>query len=151
MNIEIVPSIGILVFKGGDVLVVKHGEAAGHVTGVYGIPSGKLEGRSEKEVAVKELEEETGLQTKEEDLLEFPDNHFSADISRKDGTIKRFPWTVFICTKYSGELRGTEETIPEWVAISKLNTLESLLPNVIEAAKNGLSFFQSHPEFISGS
>jgi|SRR3989344_3381731 len=151
MNIEVIPSVGVLVFKGENVLVVKHGEAAGHITGIYGIPSGKLEGKIEKEVAVKELEEETGLQTREEDLIEFPGNHFVADIPRKDGTTKRFPWTVFLCTKYSGQLIGTDETSPEWVAISRLDTVKPLLPNVVEAVRNGLNFLHSQTKLTQMS
>ena len=151
MSIEIVPSVGVLVFQGRNVLMVKHGEAAGHISGTYGIPSGRLEERPLKEVAVKELEEETGLQTTEDDLLEFPGNYFEADIPRKDGTTKRFPWTVFVCTKYSGKLRGTDETRPEWIATARLNIIEQLLPNVIEAVQNGQAFLSSHPELVSGS
>ena len=39
----------------------------------------------QKEAAVRELSEETGLKTKDEDLAEFNGNYYVAEIERKDG------------------------------------------------------------------
>lgn len=55
-----IKSTGILVFKGNSVLLVKHGEKAGHINGVCGIPGGRFaENEGEKTTALRELKEET--------------------------------------------------------------------------------------------
>ncbi|HLD06679.1 MAG TPA: NUDIX domain-containing protein [Candidatus Nanoarchaeia archaeon] len=61
---NIIPTVGVLVYRNGEVLLVQHGAKASHLHGVYGLPAGKLEaGESEEEAAVRELFEETGLKT----------------------------------------------------------------------------------------
>jgi 8-oxo-dGTP pyrophosphatase MutT (NUDIX family) len=131
-----------LVFHEKDVLLVTSGVASGHITGTKGLPSGRVdEGETEAEAAARELFEETGLSTHEEDLSEFEGNFFQADIPRKDGTTKRYNWRVFEVKAYEGELRATEETIPEWVAIENIEQLDKegkLLPNIKNAIDNAL-------------
>lgn len=138
---KVIPSIGILIIKENKVLLVKHGPKATHLTGVYGLPAGKVEERGEKETAVKELMEETGLVTTVDNLNEFPNNEYSADIETKSGEVVRYPWRVFLCTNYSGSLKSSEETTPEWVEISKLNDYD-LLPNVNNAINAGIKFLE---------
>ena len=129
---ETIFSVGVLIIKDGKVLLVRHGESAGHLTGVYGLPAGRLnKDEDEKIAAVRELFEETGIVVSEEDLIEYPNDIWTADIKRKDGTIKTFQIKVFVCKKWSGELAKTEETTPEWVEIAKLDEY-NLLPNVKE-------------------
>jgi 8-oxo-dGTP pyrophosphatase MutT (NUDIX family) len=131
-----------LVFKEDNVLLVTSGVASGHITGTRGLPSGRVDlGETEQEAAARELFEETGLSAKEEDLSEFDGNFFQADIPRKDGTIRRFSWRVFEVGVYTGELRTTDETIPEWVAIEDIEDLDKegkLLPNIKNAIMNSL-------------
>lgn len=68
-----IPTVGVLVYRNDEVLLVCHGESAGHLTGVYGLPAGRLgEGESEIEAAVRELEEESGLMTSPERLEPLP-------------------------------------------------------------------------------
>jgi len=120
-----IPTVGTIIFKDDKVLLVKHGEAASHLTGSYGVPGGRLEeNETAKQAAIRELNEETGLITTEEDLEELPISVPPADIPRKDGTIKRFTITLFYCKKYSGNVRATDETTPEWIAVAELDKLQ---------------------------
>lgn len=110
----IIPTVGVVAFKGQQVLLVRHGEAAGHLTGRYGLPGGRFEeGETAVQAAEREFEEETGLTVFEGALVSFPENLFFAKIERKDGTIKEFSFEVFLCTNFSGDISGTEETHPE--------------------------------------
>lgn len=123
----------ILIFQNNQVLLVKHGETAGHMTGVYGIPGGRVdEGESLQEAAVREFAEETGLTVLENDIREFPNNEYSADIQRKDGTTKHFTMHIFLASKWEGSLENTRETTPEWINVDQLDSF-NLLPNVKEA------------------
>ncbi len=120
-----IPTVGILIIKDNKVLLVRHGEQAGHPTGSYGIPAGRLQDdETAKHAAVRELFEETGLVTTEDDLEEIPLSIPPADLPRKDGTVKRFTITLFSCKKFTGELRASDETIPEWVAVDQLDGLD---------------------------
>lgn len=136
---NIIPTVGVLIFKNNKVLLVKHGEKASHVTGSYGFPAGRLEeGETKKQAAVRELLEETGLMTTEDNLEELLLNIVPADIKRKSGEIQRFSITIFMCRHFSGELQETEETIPEWVELEKLGELDlehKLLPNILNAVR----------------
>ncbi len=133
-----IPTVGVLVYNEDQVLLVKHGEKADHLNDVYGLPAGRLmDGESELETAVRELNEETGLITTVDDLVELPKT-YSALIRRKDGE-KKFSLKVFLCRKYDGNIQGNDETIPEWVNISGLTKLD-LLPNTYDAVQQGLAY-----------
>ena len=135
-----IPTVGVLIFKNENVLLVKHGEKAGHVLDTYGIPAGRIEeGETKVQAAVRELAEETGLITTEQDLAELPLSIPPADITRKDGTIKRFSITVFLCRNYTGELISTEETIPEWADVNALDEYQ-FLPNTKQMIEEGKAF-----------
>lgn len=119
-----IPTVGILIFKNDKVLLVKHGEAASHITGVYGVPAGRIEDdETPPQAVIRELTEETGLIARERDLEKLLISVPPADIPRKDGTTKRFSITLFYCKKYAGDLRATDETTPKWIAVKDLDTL----------------------------
>ncbi|HUD09376.1 MAG TPA: NUDIX domain-containing protein [Patescibacteria group bacterium] len=123
----------VLLFKDNKVLLVRHGEAASHITGTYGIPGGRQEpNETLKQTAVREFGEETGLKIQENDLIEFPNNEYTADLQRKGGEIKRFTMHVFLVKEYQSELKSSAETFPEWIDLDKVSTL-NLLPNVENA------------------
>ena len=127
----------VLIFQGGSVLLVRHGENAGHITGTYGVPGGRIDGQETlKQAAMREVEEETGLEVMEEDLYEYPGNDYTADILRKDGTIKRVTAHVFVAKKFYGGLKAVQEIIPEWIEIAQLHTYQ-LLPNVEKMIVDG--------------
>jgi len=140
-----IPTVAVLIINGNQVLLVKHGPAAKHVNDVCGLPSGHIEdGETEIAAAVRELEEETGLKTTEDDLEEFPQNYYTARIPLKDGSNKEYGWRVYLCHKYEGSLRATDETEPFWAKVSDLDSL-NLLPNVKEAVYAGLSYLGQRP------
>lgn len=119
-----IPTVGVLIYKDDAVLMVRHGPKASHLTGSYGVPAGRLEeGESKLQAAVRELHEETGLVTHESDLVQLQLTVPPVDLPRKDGTTKRFMITLFYCLHYIGELSSSEETIPEWVQLTKLDDL----------------------------
>lgn len=125
-------TVGVLVIKDGKVLLVSHNEAAGNLNGTYGLPSGHLEkDEDEKIAAVRELFEETGIIVEHENLIEYPNDIWIADIKRKDGKTYTFQIKVFVAKTFSGSLRESEETTPEWIEIAKLDEY-NLLPNVKE-------------------
>lgn len=132
----------VLIFQNDTVLLVRHGEEAGHVTGTYGIPGGRLDGsESMKEAAVRELREETGLEISEKELQTFPRNEYTADIQRKDGTTKHYTMHVFLAEQWGGSLKGNGETTPEWIRLDRLDNV-NLLPNVREAILAAQEYLQ---------
>ncbi len=147
---KIITSVAVLIVEKGKVLLVKHRKDAAHEFGTYGFPSGTLhKGELEKDAAVRELQEETGLKTTAGLLFEFPNNFYTADIKRKDGSTNRFSMRVFISNKdYVGELKNSPETIPQWVKISELDNY-NLLPNVKNAIETALKFLKMSKPKIS--
>lgn len=130
----------ILIFQNDSVLLVRHGGKAGHITGTYGIPGGHRNGNeSLEEAAVREFKEETGLEVDQADLEEFLDNEYSADILRKDGTIRNFTMHIFLAKKWTGEIKENEETSPLWIDIGSLDKY-NLLPNVKKAILVAMKF-----------
>ncbi len=130
---ETIPAVAVLIIKDHKVLLVKHGEASGHINGVYGLPAGRLQkGETEKASAVRELSEETGLVILEDDLIEYQSNIFTAEVKRKAGKTELYAMKVFVCHTFSGTLRSSDETEPEWVEIARLDEYD-LLPNVKDA------------------
>ncbi|MCL4415329.1 MAG: dihydrofolate reductase, partial [Actinobacteria bacterium] len=131
-------AVGIVCFNKDDknkVVVVRHKESATHLTGIIGLPSGRPNpGEEDIDAAARELKEETGLETSKEFLKDLSYPFDPVDIKRKDGT-QKWIWHLFYCQKYSGELKSEEETEPFWIDIQKLEKLDNLLPNTLEALK----------------
>ncbi len=130
---ETIPAVAVLIIKDHKVLLVKHGEASGHINGVYGLPAGRLQkGETEKASAVRELSEETGLVILEDDLIEYHSNVFTAEVKRKGEKTELYAMKVFVCHTFRGKLQSSDETEPEWVEIARLDEYD-LLPNVKDA------------------
>ena len=140
---DLIPSVAVLIIKDGKVLLVKHTEEAGHLTDTYGLPSGRIkENETEKQAAIREFFEETGLKSSEKNLIEFEGNYHIAEIERKGGGIVKFGWRVFLCKDYFGEIKMSPETIPEWIEIKNLDSY-NLLPNTKNVALAGLKYLQN--------
>lgn len=140
---NIIPTSGVVLFEGKLVLLVNHQNKAGHVTGSYGLPAGRIKNIETKEqCAVRELREETGLRVQPNDLVELPTG-YTAEIKRSDGTTKIYSLTIFLVERWTGQLTSSGETIPEWVdmdRIKKIGEEGRLLPNVEAAIKEGRRF-----------
>lgn len=142
---NVIPAVGVLVFKDDTVLLVEHLEGAGHLTGTYGLPSGRLE-KDEKYIiaAIRELQEETGIITTENDLIEYSENVYTATLQRKGGTTVESSIKIFVCKQFSGEIRGSIETLPKWIKISEIAKYRNnLLPNVEKMIKDGLKYISN--------
>lgn len=127
-----VQSVGVVVFSGTKTLLVRNVGSSRHVENVYGLAAGRLEeGEEEIDAAVRELQEETGLITTRSDLVQLP-TVYRATLPQKDGTTVDFLWTVFLCKKYTGDLAPSDETVPEWVEMDKIDTYP-LIGNVASA------------------
>lgn len=131
---QIIATVGVVVFKKNDpesVCLVEHTVSAGHMTGSYGLPSGKIEPHeSSVDAAVREMREESGLISAPECMVFVKQYH--ADIEQKDG-VKRFSWDVYRCQDYSGDLKASDETRPLWVRKNDFSKIAHFLPNVLDA------------------
>ncbi len=144
---KLVPSAAALAVKDNQVLLVREEEASGHITGKYGLPGGHVdEGESEIVTATREFCEETGLTATEKDFEAFPGNYFEADIPRKDGSIVHFGWRVFHCKNFSGELRSSKQTTPQWIDFDEARKMQKegkLHANTLEVLENYLKFISN--------
>ncbi len=128
---QIVDSVAVIVFDNDRILVVNHGYNTTLGLGVRGVPGGHREdGETLEEVGVKELQEETGLETLPEFLVPFTGN-FCRRSMGFNGVAKDMTMTAFICTKYSGNLRPEPngDTTPEWVTLREFHFLHETGPN----------------------
>lgn len=144
---KVIETVGVLVFKDNfsKVLLVKENKKSSHITGVYGLPSGRLyQDQDKAECAVQELNEETGLTTTISDIVALP-FHYEAALERKDGPTRVFGLSTFYVKSYSGEISPREKTTPKWVAVEDLDSL-NLLPNVKLAIQDCLDFLESKPK-----
>jgi ADP-ribose pyrophosphatase YjhB (NUDIX family) len=120
---------GIVIIKDDEVLLVKSGQKSEHLNDTFGIPSGRAnKDESDIDCAIREFKEETGLDTTAQNLKPLP-GLYVAKIERKREEIRTFSLKVFKCSKFSGRIRGNEETTPIWVKLSELSKL-NLLPNI---------------------
>ena len=140
--------VGVAIIKQDKILLVKHGESAGQITGIYGIPAGRLEdGETDKQAAVRELKEETGFILAEKDLVEYPNNLYRGKYERKDGVTPEVTLHVFAVKNFIGELTSSDETEPGWVDISLLDTYY-LLPNIKQIAEDVTRFWTSQNDDV---
>lgn len=128
----IISTCGAVIFgEAGEVLLVEHLDGANHLTGSFGLPSGKIEqGESSLDATVRETEEETGLVIPKEKFRKLP-TIYHAKIEQKDG-FKEFTWDVFTTQVSGGKLKESPETKPTWKKVEQIASLP-LLPNVMNA------------------
>jgi len=133
---DVIATAGVVVVDGDHVLLVEHGDGAGHITGAWGIPAGEIDGDETARVgAARELAEETGLRVDVQELVELP-TLYQARIRRKVGS-QRFSLRVFVATRYQGNVTPSAEGVPRWVHANEVAGLRPLLGNtaqIVEAA-----------------
>jgi|SRR3989344_9204638 len=141
---DIISTAAVLTIDNGKVLLVKHTEKASHLTGTYGLPGGRVNvNETEKETAIREFHEETGLKASPDSFIDYPNNVYFAKIKRKNNETMNTSWHVFICTKFFGKIKiSEEETIPQWIKIEDLDKY-NLLPNTKEAVLDGMKFLKN--------
>lgn len=129
-----IATCGAVIFdEQGRILLVEHRESAGHKTGVFGLPAGRIEvGEDALTTAVREVEEETGLCIDPKDFQKLS-QVYKATIGRKDGP-QTFTFEVFTTQIRDGQLKEGPETKPQWVSWEQMSSLD-LLPNVFEAVE----------------
>ncbi len=108
-------------------------------------PGGRLDDptKTPRQMAVKELEEETGIKADPAKLILW-DHGFSPYVSPK--THIAYPLTMFICTEYEGEISGPQDpTEPiaeaQWAPIFNLPT--PLAPRTEEFIRAGYDYLQA--------
>ena len=100
----VIYTAGVLVFQDDKVLLIRHTEKAGSLAGTYGLPAGRIaKEESDKHAAMRELEQETGLKTTERNLIEYPGNMYSNEITRKGAHITSISVKLFLCKNFFGE------------------------------------------------
>ncbi len=126
-------AVGIVLYKERSVLLVKHTEKAKLPTGIYNFPAGRVEeGETLEAAAVRELEEETGLRTKVRYLYKLPAKESKLKMKEKS---ENFLFYTFLCTHYSGELKPSDKTIPEFVNLDSLDKFFLLDKDIIEISR----------------
>jgi len=140
---ERIPTVGVVALKDKSALLVLHGESAQHLTGVWGLPGGRLEPEETLlDAAAREFWEETGL-TPDKVTMEKLPTVYEGDIKRKSGEIMETYWNVFLVRDFTGELESSDETVPEWMPIEKIGGLDNLLPNTENAIREGLQLLNT--------
>ena len=128
---EVIATAGVVVLDRGRVLLIEHGDGAGHINGSWGIPAGAIDvGETARAAAVRELAEETGLRVDAPGLIEVP-TVYEARIRRKDGW-GRFSLRAFATDRYEGEATPSDEGAPTWIRVEAVAGLRPLLPNTAE-------------------
>ena len=142
MNKPIRKAVRCYLIKDNKVVVTKY-KAGSIKEGYYDIPGGKIEeGEIPKEAAIREMQEETGLQVldlkyKGKLIIEYPK--------------KVFELSVFISHECNGEPQEFEENISEWIKIDELLQKERKLATIVPLDKafikglidDGYSFFMN--------
>ena len=107
----------VVICKGNEVLLVRHGDKSRHLTGVYTLPSGEKElyDHDFEDTAVREVREETGLEITRQSLSRL--GHFDSIVERKRGE-ESVSLYLYTCDSFTGELKKQNETEPVWVEIA---------------------------------
>lgn len=126
---DVIATAGIVVLDRGRVLLIEHGDGAGHISGSWGIPAIDV-GETARAAAVRELAEETGLRVATPELIEVP-TVYEARILRKDGW-GRFSLRAFTTDRYEGKATASDEGAPAWIRVDAVAGLRPLLPNTAE-------------------
>ncbi len=141
-----VRTVAVIVIRDSQILTVRHGAGTTAGEGVTGFPGGRQNDKeTEREAAIRELKEETGLDTSADDLIEFPGNFFEADLNFNGSGRKHATMKIFIASNFTGVLKdkAPESEEPEWLPLKRINGgLYETPPNVLEAIQNAQKFLK---------
>ncbi len=116
-----VPAVGIVCFKGDDVLLIQRGTKP--LAGEWSIPGGRIEfGERAEAAALRELKEETGVTAQLTGLIDVVDAIFT---SRESGAVTRHYVLFDYAAEYvSGDAQaGDDAAHAEWIAPDRLAQL----------------------------
>lgn len=122
MNKPIREAVRCYLMKGNKVVITKY-KSGNKKEGYYDIPGGKIEkGENPEEAAIREMQEETGMQVKNVKhkgnmIIEYPN--------------KIFNLSVFFSNECEGEPQDFEENTSEWIDIDELLQKERKLSNIM--------------------
>lgn len=115
--------VGVMIFREGKILLgLRHEDSAKtdselHGEGTWTMPGGKLHfGETFEETAIREVDEETGLEVKKEDLK-------IISLSNDMGRDAQFVTIGFLCEKFQGMpkvMEPYEITVWRWFGLDKL-------------------------------
>ncbi len=135
--------VAVVVFgeENSKVLLVKH-EAA-RKNGTYGVPGGRPKAsETPEETALRELEEETGLEVSYENLVKIP-GVYKGVLKRGNGN-RYYSLDVFVAKSFSGDIRKSGETTPVWAKVETLGRRRSkLMPSVEQMVFDGLQLISN--------
>ncbi|MFN3314518.1 MAG: NUDIX hydrolase [Hyphomonas sp.] len=113
-----VPAVGVVCFKGNDVLLIRRGTKP--MVGEWSLPGGRIEfGETAEAAALRELMEETGVTARLVGLVDVVDAIFT---SRRSGDVTRhFLLVDYAAVWVSGEaVAGDDAGHAEWIAPERL-------------------------------
>ena len=104
----------ILVYLVNDKTVCLGMKKKGYSQGKWNGFGGKIEaGESKKEAAIREVMEETGVRIQSKDLVKRASFYYHE-------TPESWTVEVFLCNKWRGEIKESDEMKPQWFEINKL-------------------------------
>lgn len=125
--------VGIVLYHEDSVLLVKHTEKSRLPLNSYGFPAGRVDdGETLVDAAIRELKEETGLITSFKYLRKLKPKESRIVMS---GGYEYFSFHPFLCTNYSGILKNSDKTIPEFVTLNNLDDILLVSDDVKELSR----------------
>jgi len=139
---SVIYTAGVLLFRDDKVLLIKHTEKAGSLAGTYGLPAGRIaKEESDKHAAMRELEQETGFKTTDRNLIEYPGNMYSNEITRKGASVSSISVKLFLCKNFFGQMHGSFEATPEWVDVDDIYKI-SIPPDIKQIIKHANAYIK---------
>jgi 8-oxo-dGTP pyrophosphatase MutT (NUDIX family) len=125
-------SAGVVLYTGErKVLLVEHTKQARLPEGSYGFPAGRVEEwETPIEAAVRELKEETGIDTSIDYLTALPEQR--KKLRMRNGKYEDFIFKPFLCKAYYGNKKSSRKTIPHEVDFDSLDKILLVNKDVIE-------------------
>jgi 8-oxo-dGTP pyrophosphatase MutT (NUDIX family) len=141
-------AVGVVLIENDSVLLVKHTRSAKLPTGAYGFPAGRYDLKidsSFEEGAIRELREETGLESTVSDLI--PLSIQRKTLNMKNGT-EDFEFHPYLCLKYSGELKPSKQNIPEFIPIEDIDKITVIAEDIKHLTLEGHAILKKSIKYL---